>query len=95
MPGTLALLIGQEEVWKVGQETQGCFSKECWKGSITWSTTRTLSLFVLIRVTLVIQQECVCDKAESEHGGIRRMVASDQMTRGWILSYDCLCFMHS
>lgn len=47
------------EVGKVGQETEGCFSKERWKGSITWSTTRTPSLFVLIGVSLVIQQECV------------------------------------
>lgn len=48
------------EVQKVGQETEGCFSREHWKGSITWSATRTLTVFVLIRAPSVI------DRAELE-----------------------------
>lgn len=52
--GHACALVSRGKAQKVGQETVGCFSKEHWKGSITWSATRTPTVFVLIRAPLVI-----------------------------------------
>lgn len=41
-----------QEVQKVGRETEGCFSRGRWIGSIIWATIKTPSVFVLIRVPL-------------------------------------------
>lgn len=60
VPGTLALRSAGGSV-EGGTGSRGCFSKERWKGSITWSTSRTPSVFVWIRVPQLVHhigQEC-------------------------------------
>lgn len=74
---------------KCGTGNRGVLPKECWNGSITCNTTRTPTLFVLIKVPQVILQEYVIKQRVQGDGNRWHIMNLPIWRHGWIVSYNC------